>query len=63
MPYLAAEVAGYADEEAIKQEILYGRRLYAKYKLPIIDVSRRSVEETAAMIIQMLYSDHQLKNL
>lgn len=42
----------YVQEEAVREEIKEARKLYRKMGWPVIDVSRRSVEETAAMIIQ-----------
>ena len=50
----------YVDRDAIAQEILYSRRLCAKHGWPVIDVTRRSVEETAATIIK-LYHDREQK--
>lgn len=44
----------YVDIEAIKEEISESRKLFAKLNCPIIDVTQRSVEETAAKIIQLL---------
>ncbi|WP_203291099.1 pyruvate, water dikinase regulatory protein [Maricaulis parjimensis] len=44
----------YIDDFAVKDEILHAKRLYAKYKWPTIDVTRRSIEETAAKIINLL---------
>ncbi|MEE9328642.1 MAG: pyruvate, water dikinase regulatory protein [Parvularculaceae bacterium] len=44
----------YADADLIKQEIIKAKRYFAKNGWPIIDVSRRSVEETAANIISRL---------
>lgn len=46
----------YVDMDAIKEEIQEARKLFAKYKWPVIDVTRKSVEETTARIMQ-LYSD------
>jgi [pyruvate, water dikinase]-phosphate phosphotransferase / [pyruvate, water dikinase] kinase len=46
------EDTNYVDMEKVEQEILDSRRLFAKNKWPVIDVTRRSVEETAATIIQ-----------
>lgn len=43
----------YTDEEKIKDELLQARRLFTKMKWEHIDVTRKSVEETAAIIIQM----------
>jgi regulator of PEP synthase PpsR (kinase-PPPase family) len=48
----------YVDRDQIAQEITYSRRLCAKYGWPVIDVTRRSVEETAATIIK-LYHDRE----
>lgn len=44
----------YVDDFAVREEILYAKRLFAKYKWPSIDVTRRSIEETAAKIINLL---------
>ncbi len=46
----------YVDRDAISQEITYTRRLCARNNWPIIDVTRRSIEETAAAILN-LYSE------
>ena len=44
----------YADVERIKKELIFARRLFARNNWPEIDVTRRSVEETAATIYQMM---------
>ena len=43
----------YADEEAVKRELGYARRMFADNDWPVIDVTRRSIEETAAAIIRL----------
>ena len=43
----------YADIDAIEEEARDARRLFNKSGWPVIDVTRRSVEETAAAIIQL----------
>lgn len=43
----------YLDEEAIEVEVRAARRLYARHGWPVIDVTRRSVEETAAEILAL----------
>jgi regulator of PEP synthase PpsR (kinase-PPPase family) len=48
----------YADLERVREEVVAARRLFARMKWPVIDVTRRSVEETAASIYQMLKSRH-----
>ena len=44
----------YSDLDEIKREVLAAKRLYAKHRWPTIDVTRRSVEETAAAILTKL---------
>jgi len=44
----------YVDEEAVKEEVNSARRLFTQYGWPVINVSRRSIEETAATILQLL---------
>ena len=43
----------YTDLENIKKEILDAKKTFQKYKWPLIDVTRKSVEETAASIIKI----------
>jgi [pyruvate, water dikinase]-phosphate phosphotransferase / [pyruvate, water dikinase] kinase len=50
----------YVDRGQIAQEVSHSRRLCAKHGWPVIDVTRRSVEETAATIIK-LYNDRSAK--
>lgn len=45
--------ASYADHQAIAVELAYMRKLAARHGWPIIDVTRRSIEETAAAIINL----------
>ena len=44
----------YIDLEAIEDEVKIAKRFYQKMKWPVIDVTKRSVEETAAEIINLL---------
>jgi regulator of PEP synthase PpsR (kinase-PPPase family) len=46
----------YADLDRVREELVHARRLFARMNWPEIDVSRRSVEGTAAAIYQMLKS-------
>jgi [pyruvate, water dikinase]-phosphate phosphotransferase / [pyruvate, water dikinase] kinase len=48
----------YVDRDGIAHEIAHSRRLCAKHNWPVIDVSRRSIEETAATILR-LYHDRE----
>jgi [pyruvate, water dikinase]-phosphate phosphotransferase / [pyruvate, water dikinase] kinase len=43
----------YIDEEAVKREIAFARRIFADNGWPVIDVTRRSIEEVAAAIINL----------
>jgi hypothetical protein len=44
----------YSDLDLIRQEVLAAKRLFAKHRWPMIDVTRKSVEETAAAILTKL---------
>ena len=44
----------YIDRQAVAEEIAFSRRLAAKHNWPLIDVTRRSIEETAAAIMTLL---------
>ena len=43
----------YTDLDLVKKEVEAARNTFKKYKWPIIDVTRKSVEETAASIIKI----------
>ena len=44
----------YIDKTAVAEEVAYSRRLCAKNNWPSIDVTRRSIEETAAAVMKLL---------
>ena len=46
----------YTDMEAVREEVVQARRLYERQGWPVIDVTRRSVEETAAAVLNLLQS-------
>ena len=48
------ESAAYANEEAVRDEVTQANRLFQRNRWKTIDVSRRSVEETAAAILNLL---------
>ncbi|MBD0270727.1 MAG: kinase/pyrophosphorylase [Acetobacteraceae bacterium] len=48
----------YIDPEAVKAEILAARRLCTRMGWPVIDVTRRSIEETAATVLQLMEAWH-----
>jgi len=45
----------YVDEEAIIEEVKQSRRLFSSRGWPVIDVTRRSIEETAVAILNLKY--------
>ena len=47
------ENINYTDLDYIKKEVLNAKKTFQKYKWPLIDVTRKSVEETAASIIKI----------
>lgn len=52
----------YVDPESVKQEILTARRLCAARGWPVIDVTRRSIEETAATVLQLMEAWHMRRD-
>ena len=44
----------YVEEEAVMREIAWARRMFADRGWPVIDVTRRSIEETAAAVIALV---------
>jgi regulator of PEP synthase PpsR (kinase-PPPase family) len=44
----------YIDKAAVAEEVAYSRRLCARKNWPSIDVTRRSIEETAAAVMRLL---------
>jgi hypothetical protein len=48
----------YIEPESVKAEILAARRLCSAHGWPVIDVTRRSIEETAATVLQLMEAWH-----
>jgi len=48
----------YADREAVAAELVWARRLCTEHGWPVIDVTRRSIEETAAAVLQHIEAWH-----
>ena len=46
--------SAYIEQEAVRDELVRARRLFERHGWPVIDVTRRSVEETAAAVINLL---------
>jgi hypothetical protein len=49
-----APETSYVDQEAVARELAAARRIFADRGWPVIDVTRRSIEETAAAIINLI---------
>ncbi len=56
----ADDDTAYVDPTAVADEVTQSRRLCARKGWPVIDVTRRSIEETAASILDLL-RDHRMK--
>ena len=48
----------YINRDEVRREVTEARRLFERQGWPVIDVTRRSIEETAAEILQ-LYQDRR----
>ena len=46
--------SSYTEIESIKKEVDESKKLFKKFNWPTIDVTRKSVEETAASIIKIV---------
>jgi regulator of PEP synthase PpsR (kinase-PPPase family) len=57
----AAPAIDYLDHEAVQAEVAAARRLCHEHRWPMIDVTRRSIEETAAAILKLLAKRHGLE--
>jgi len=44
----------YVEQDAVAREIAFARRMFADNGWPVIDVTRRSIEETAAAIVSLV---------
>jgi [pyruvate, water dikinase]-phosphate phosphotransferase / [pyruvate, water dikinase] kinase len=51
----------YVDRQAVAEEIAFSRRLCGRHNWPLIDVTRRSIEETAAAIMALLSERRRLR--
>ena len=50
---LGVDTTAYVDRASIAEELSYARQLCARHNWPTIDVTRRSIEETAAAIVAL----------
>ena len=52
----------YIDRQAVTDEVAFARKLSAKFNWALLDVTRRSIEETAAAILKLV-ADRQRQRL
>ena len=57
------EKSSYTNLKKISEEVQEARKTFKKYKWPVIDVTRKSVEETAASIIKIYEISKKMFNL
>lgn len=57
LSYRANQDSSYVNLDEVENEIRQAKRFYQLNNWPIIDVSRRSVEETAALVLQLYEKD------
>jgi regulator of PEP synthase PpsR (kinase-PPPase family) len=53
----------YVDTEAVNAELSFARRIFADQGWPVIDVTRRSIEETALAIVKLVTERHEAEAL
>jgi [pyruvate, water dikinase]-phosphate phosphotransferase / [pyruvate, water dikinase] kinase len=56
----ADDSSEYVDEDAVREEITDANRLFERQGWPVIDVTRRSIEETSAAILNLLVERNQV---
>ena len=55
--------SSYVDPELIAREVTFARRQFDKQSWPVVDMSRRSIEETAAEILKLLAAYREEKSV
>lgn len=58
-----APETAYVDQERVSAEVAFARRLFSDNGWPVIDVTRRSIEETAAAVINLVNERHPSEDL
>ena len=61
--FIRGEQADYVDHEAVEKELLWAKRLCNAHGWPTIDVTRRSIEETAATVLKLMESWHAKRHI
>lgn len=55
------EMDNYTDSEMVKAEVNYALDLYRKYGYPVVDVTYKSIEETATDVMRIIFSRMGIK--
>ena len=55
---IRSDSSEYIDADTVKEELLWARRICNRRGWPVIDVTRRSIEETAATVLQLMEAWH-----
>lgn len=50
------EMENYTDMEEVRAEVNYGLELYKKHNYPVLDVTYKSIEETATEVMRLIYA-------
>ncbi|UCH93248.1 MAG: kinase/pyrophosphorylase [Candidatus Aminicenantes bacterium] len=56
-----AEMENYTDPELVKAEVNYALDMYRKHGYPVVDVTYKSIEETATDVMRIIYSRMGIK--
>lgn len=56
--HIRQDSGDYVDMDSVKAELLWARRLCTRRGWPVVDVTRRSIEETAATVLQLMQAWH-----
>ena len=54
-----SDTTDYAETKSVREEVVHANRLFARHGWPSIDVTRRSIEETSAKIINLLQDERE----
>lgn len=54
-------LGNYTDLDRLKEEVIYARRLYEEFGCPILDVTYKSIEETATEVMRIIYAQMGVK--
>lgn len=56
----AEATSDYVDEDAVREEVIFANRLFERQGWNVIDVTRRSIEETAAAIMNLAKTKNKI---